>query len=65
MKIFLQVFVSMIIYILCISGLKSDEPRISPHLFSEFESIKTMKSVGEERKVEKTLHPGVPSPSLD
>ena len=41
MKIFLQVFVSMIIYILCISGLKSDDPRISSHLFSEFESIKT------------------------
>ena len=41
MKIFLQVFVSMIICILCISGLKSDDPRISSHLFSEFESIKT------------------------
>ena len=66
MKIFLQVFVSMIIYILCISGLKSDDPRISSHLFLEFESIKTRISVEEERKVKKILHPPrVPSPRLD
>ena len=45
----------MIIYILCISGLKSDDPRISSHLFSGFESIKTRMSVGEERNVKKTV----------
>ena len=56
----------MIIYILCISGLKSDDPRISSHLFLEFESIKTRISVEEERKVKKILHPPrVPSPRLD